>query len=106
MWIVAFESSTFIEGISEAPATRPDYEQTAWLNYDPSQIDPNGDYFGYDAELGCYRLNAFYIDFEGSKTTSFAGSGHLGLWGSEIEVERVIEARPIANPNCQTFSGN
>jgi hypothetical protein len=100
VWIDEFEGSTFLEGIDRAPDKRPDYEGTAWLNYSlPEQIYGPG----YDASAGCYALSAYKVEFIGREKRSRNGSGHLGLWGSEIDVLKMIKAEPIASPKCATY---
>ncbi len=100
VWIDEFEGSTFLAGADRAPDKRPDYKSSAWLNYSlPGQSKGPG----YDTSAGCYALRAYKIEFIGQEKRSTNGSGHMGLWGSEIDVLDMIKAEPIASPNCATY---
>lgn len=80
------------------PEKAPDYRKVAWLDYDPSRIVESSDYDTYNVEKACYPLHAFAITFVGRKTTDRQGSGHMGLWASEIDVVKMIAAKPVAAP--------
>lgn len=101
IWLYELEGSTFFENATTVPSKRPDYGETAWLKYDPSAIDPKPDYNGYARERDCYAIHAFEIEFVGRRSPE--GHGHLGLFGSEIWVQRMLRARPLPAPNCETY---
>ena len=64
-------------------------------------IDPKPDYNGYAKERDCYAIHAFEIEFIGRRSPE--GHGHLGLFGSEIWVEKMLTAKPLPGPNCETY---
>lgn len=102
VWLYEFEGSTFVEGATEVPKERPASNQSAWLNYHP---DPNPDrhpdfpnvrfsrYDDYDEARDCYLVHPFLVTFVGRRATDQYGSGHMGLWGSEVKVDRMILSR-------------
>lgn len=101
IWLYEFEGSTFLENATAIPSKRPDYDDTAWLMYDPAAIDPKPNYDRYAKERDCYAIHAFEIEFIGRRSPE--GHGHLGLFGSEIWVQKMLRARLVAAPNCETY---
>jgi hypothetical protein len=104
IWLYEFEGSTFLENAREIPAKRPPYRDTAWLDYDPSKIEPAADYNGSDKDRNCYPIHAFKIRFIGQRNPN--GGGHLGLWNSEIVVEHMLSAEPLGALNCETYNSD
>ena len=105
VWLYEFEGSTFLEGVSEVPKQRPSYDQAAWLDYHPDQRrsgEPvaSSDKDRYDEMRGCYLTHPYVVRFQGRKITSRRGSGHAGLWASEVKVDRMISAKPLGEPFC------
>ncbi|WP_423142181.1 hypothetical protein ACOYW6_02125 [Parablastomonas sp. CN1-191] len=101
IWLYEFEGSAFFEGATTAPRKRPSYGSTVWLMYDPVNIDPKLDYDSYDKLRDCYPAHAFEVEFIGSRSPE--GHGHLGVFGSEIWVQRMLSAKPIPAPDCKTY---
>ena len=107
VWVYQFEGSTFLDGVDAVPLELPDYEQAAWLFFNPNDIAPSEKYDDFDEARGCYPVHAFAIEFIGRRVTYpcnkgdlLCGGGHLGLWGSEIEVDELISSKPIPAPYC------
>lgn len=116
VWLYQFEGSTFLEGATEVPKSEIAPQDAAWLEYHPEEVDPNylhpkiedpsRDYDRYDVERECYPKFAFAISFEGMQTTypkslhNLPGGGHLGLWGSDISVKRLISIKPLSGNFC------
>lgn len=101
IWLYEFEGSTFLEGVTSVPSTRPSYRDAAWLMYDPANIDPKPDYNGYAKGGNCYPIHAFEVEFIGQSSPE--GHGHLGLFGSEIWVRKMLSAKPLPAPNCESY---
>ncbi len=91
----------FIEGAASVPAKRPSYKEVAWLDYDPAIIDPRPNYDSYDVARSCYPLHAFEIEFIGRRSPD--GRGHMGIFGSEIWVDKMLSAKPLQAPNCANY---
>jgi hypothetical protein len=103
IWLYEFEGSTFLENATAVPSKRPDYGDTAWLMYDPSAIDRKPDYDEYAKDRDCFAIHAFEIEFIGRRSPE--GHGHLGLFRSEIWVQKMIRAKPLTAPKCETYLG-
>lgn len=102
IWLYEFEGSRFVEGATVIPARMPDAGSTAWLNYDPEHIDPTRDY-DYDPDKHCYPIHAFAISFIGRRNPQ--GGGHLGLFASEIWPQKILSAKALPSPDCETYRG-
>lgn len=116
VWLYEFEGSTFLEGADDVPNSKVSRHDAAWLKLHPREIDPGRlhptiidptqDYDRYDEEQDCYPKFAFAISFEGAETTysekplNLPGAGHLGLWGSDITVDRIISVQPLSGGFC------
>jgi hypothetical protein len=105
VWLYQFEGSTFLEGASEVPNERPSYEWAAWLEYHPDQQHPGqsielSKHDDYDEEKECYPVAPFLVTFIGRRTTGSHGSGHLGQWGSEFRVDKMISSKSLGSPFC------
>jgi hypothetical protein len=105
VWLYAFEGSTFIEGATEVPRERPPYQGTSWLEYHPDQRRPGqhvemSRFDDYDEKKECYLVHPFLVIFEGRRITDPHGSGHMGLWASEVTVDRMISFKPLSPPFC------
>ncbi len=100
VWLHEFEGSTFIEGATEVPRTRIDYEKASWLSYDLKKLPSAKIDEGYLEPINCFLTTPYHLTFLGHKITSANGSGHMGLWPSEIVVDRMIVAKPLGSPFC------
>ena len=105
VWLYEFEGSTFIEGATEIPRERPLYSNSAWLDYHPDRLRPDqyiemSDKDRYDVKSGCYPIHAYLVRFEGHRVTDAHGSGHGGLWPSEVKVDRMISSDSLGRPFC------
>ena len=105
VWLYEFEGSTFVEGATAIPKNRPPYKKSAWLDYHPDQQRPGqfiemSDRDRYDQERGCYLTHPFLVTFSGRRRTEPDGSGHMGLWASEVTVDRMISSKPLGQPFC------
>jgi hypothetical protein len=101
IWLYEFEGSTFLENATSIPTKRPAYDSTAWLMYNPEAIDPKPRYDGNAPGQECFAIHAFQIEFIGQLSPE--GHGHMGLFGSEIWVRRMLSAKPLPPPNCATY---
>ena len=116
IWLYEFEGSTFLEGASEVPKADVQVQNAPWLKFHPENVDPeylhpgiedaSQDYDRYDVLRECYPRFAFAISFEGQETKhpqlapNLPGAGHLGLWGSDLSIERVISIKPLIGDFC------
>jgi hypothetical protein len=100
VWLYEFEGSRFIDGAKSVPARMPEAGSTAWLSYNPEQIDPTGEY-NSDPDRECYPIYAFAISFIGRRNPQ--GGGHLGMFDSEIWPERILSAKALPSPDCRIF---
>lgn len=105
VWLYEFEGSTFLEGATEIPKSRPPYDKSAWLDYHPDQLRPGqlinmSDKDRYDQGRRCYLTYPFLVTFSGHSTNNPNGSGHMGLWASEVTVDRMISSKPLGQPFC------
>lgn len=100
VWLYEFEGSMFLEGATAPPLVRPDYANTAWLDFDPNKIESSTRYTDHDEKRGCYLLSAFRVDFIGRKRKYPYGAGHLGLWPNEVIVDEMISFRKLDAPEC------
>jgi len=105
VWLYEFEGSTFVEGATAIPKKRPPYNNTAWLDYHPDQQRPGqyiemSDRDRYDQKKSCYPIYPYLVRFIGRKRTDADGSGHMGLWASEIKVDRIIFSKSLGPPFC------
>lgn len=98
VWLYEFEGSTFVEGATKAPTERPPYKQTDWLDHPAEQDIRTGD--PADENLNCYPVRPFLVTFIGHRTRHLLGSGHLGLWRSEITVQKPISIKPLGPAFC------
>ena len=105
VWLYEFEGSTFIEGATRIPSKRPAYMKAAWLDYHPDQQRPGqfvelSDKDSYDERRRCYLIYPFIVTFIGRRTINPHGSGHMGLWASEVKPDRMISSKPLGRPFC------
>jgi len=100
VWLYAFEESTFVEGATEIPKERPAYKETDWLEWTdwPRLKDLTED--GRE-NRDCRTIQPFLVKFVGYRTHHpLGGAGHLGLWRSEITIEKPISAKRIGSSFC------
>ena len=116
VWVYQFEGSTFVEGAGSASDAEIPFQDAAWLDFHPGEVDPlnlhegiesaRQDYDTFDPERQCYPRFAFAISFEGARTTyqyiapNLPGGGHMGLWGSDISVAKVTSISPLDGFLC------
>ncbi|MET4682431.1 hypothetical protein [Brevundimonas faecalis] len=109
VWLHMFEGSDFFERRSpgrECELYR-DSERAGWLDYSLAAVDPR---YGrehplpstgtYRSKHGVWPLDAFEVRFEGRKRLTPWGGGHMGLWKSEYEVNRMLFVKPIPALTC------
>lgn len=99
----------FYEG--RTPADVCDLLRTrgAWLSYEPKDVLGEYDYRNeypssgeHISQYGSERIEAFSITFAGNKRYEIFGTGHLGGWSSEFQIERMIKAVPIPHLRCES----
>lgn len=100
IWLYEFEGSAFIDGATDVPKSPYDYGKVAWLEYAPEQIAPGPAYDDYAESGNCYPIHSFAITFIGREKASSGGSGHMGIFGSEIVVDQLVSARSLGQPFC------
>ncbi len=98
VWLYEFEGSTFVEGATTTPTQRPPYTKTDWLDHPAEQEVIKG--WRVDERLDCYPVQAFLVTFIGYRTRRPFGSGHLGLWRSEITVQKAISLERLGPAFC------
>lgn len=100
VWLYEFEGSTFIEGATQIPTARPEYDQTDWLTWNdwsPREILMEDSLSNED----CYTVQPFLVTFVGRRTHHpFRGAGHLSLWRSEVTVQEMISAKRLGPSFC------
>ena len=100
VWLHEFEGSTFVEGATEIPAARPDYDETDWLEWTEW---PHLERL-MDKRLGdedCYTVQPFFVVFLGRRTHHpFRGVGHLGLSRTKVTVQTPISAKRLGPSFC------
>ena len=100
VWLYEFEGSTFIEGATEIPSTPPAYEATDWLEWTdwPSLENLMEDRL---SNADCYTVQPFLVTFVGRRKHYLSGgAGHLGLWRSQVTVQRPISAQRLGPSFC------
>lgn len=100
VWLYEFEGSTFVEGATTVPTQRPPYKETDWLDHPAEQKIRVGE--PADESLDCYPVRPFLVTFIGYRTRYLFGSGHLGLWRSELTVQKPISIEPLGPAFCYT----
>ena len=108
VWLWQFEGSMFYEG--ELPSKPCELLNTngSWLSFSPADVLGDYDYRKrypssgeHLSQYGSSRLEAFSVRFVGHKRYEPLGTGHLGLWTTRFEVDRMIEAVPISDLRCE-----
>jgi hypothetical protein len=102
VWIDAFEGSAFYPGRTTRPLPEPSFGPPGHFNHaaferyrrkqiwlDVSRVQLPRDY------KHRREGNAVLIDFIGRKTSYTGSYGHLGMFGNEIIVDRVISSRRL-----------
>ena len=102
VWLYEFEGSTFVEGATAIPPHRPAYRETDWLTYrfDQPRLETLVEHWAYDEERGCYPVQPFRVTFIGERSIKPGGSGHLGLWRSEVTVHETISFERLGPSFC------
>lgn len=102
VWLYEFEGSSFVEGATEVPAERPPYHDTDWLEYSypEPRLHQLIEGIGYDEDRGCYPVQPIKITFVGHRTLRPFGAGHMGLWRSQVTVDRTITVERIGPAIC------
>lgn len=100
VWLYEFEGSTFVDGATTVPTQRPPYKATDWLDHPAEQEIRVGE--PADESLNCYPVQPFLVTFIGYRTRYLFGSGHLGLWRSEITVQKPISIESLGPAFCYT----
>lgn len=102
VWLYEFEGSTFVEGATGIPTERPSYEESDWLQYPINQpgLGDLREGSAYDTDLGCHPVQPLLITFVGQRSTNSLGSGHMGLWRSEVTVHRTISFTRLGPAFC------
>jgi hypothetical protein len=108
VWIYRFEGSTFLENETQVPTGSIERKKAAFLFYHPSSVQPGIAYDAYDEQRECYPVHAFRVTLVGQRTLHaeepgdlLEKAGYLGLWSSEIRVERVLAAESLPSPDCR-----
>lgn len=99
VWLYEFEGSTFLEGATEIPKTRPASDE-AWLDWTEwPQLERLMEERLWDGD--CYTVQPFLITFVGRKTHyPLGGAGHMGLSDSKVTVQRPISAKRLGPSFC------
>lgn len=107
VWLYEFEGSIFVEGATGIPRTRPAYEATDWLDYpiDDPRLLALIQETGYDDVRRCYTVQPFRVRFIGHRTHRPSGAGHMGLWRSDVTVQRTISLERLGPPFCYADEG-
>jgi hypothetical protein len=99
VWMYEFEGATFLENTRDVPQHRPPRLAGAYLlNLDPNRLGPKFDYDGYDQLRGCYPVRSFGLTFIGRRRLL-----ENSFRSSDIVVDRVVSANPLAPPDCRTY---
>lgn len=106
-WLWMFEGSEFVE--KRLPGRECElYDHSAgWLNYKITKVYPEYSYNRqlpssgrYSSSYGQWNLDAFEVRFVGRKRLAPLGTGHLGGWASEYEVDQMLSIKPIGGLDC------
>ncbi|MNT31559.1 hypothetical protein D3C72_1674010 [compost metagenome] len=100
VWLMEFEGSAFVEGATQIPKVRPAYdasdafEFTDWPQLE-GLMEPSL------SNRDCYTVQPFLVTFVGRRTHHpFTGAGHLGLWRTQVTVQRPISAKRLGPSFC------
>jgi hypothetical protein len=102
VWLYEFEGSTFVEGATGIPAGRPAYKEADWLADRSGQLGA-GQLADTRADVevrDCNPVQPFLVTFVGRRTHRPFGAGHMGLWRSEVTVERMISFKRLGPAFC------
>lgn len=102
VWLYEFEGSTFVEGATRIPSEPPAYKEADWLEYryDLLQAGQITDARAYAETRDCSPVQPFLVTFVGHRTHRPFGAGHMGLWRSEVTVDRMISVRRLGPAFC------
>ena len=113
VWIYSPQGSTFLENETQVPDGPIDRKQAAFLFSHPSSVRPGIAYDDYDEQRECYPVHAFRVTLVGQRTIHaeepgdlLEKAGYVGLWSSEIRVERVLAVEPLPSPDCRQERGS
>ena len=100
VWLYEFEGSTFVEGATSIPTVRPAYDATDWLDWaEWPQLESLME--ESLSSSACYTVQPFLVTFEGRRTHDLTrGAGHMGLWRSQVTVQRPISAQRLGPSFC------
>jgi hypothetical protein len=109
-WFDLFEGSTFFEGQGVQQACGKDFNRDgAWfqfrsedLSIDHRMLQEYADSSRFVSEHGTWQMGVYSVRFVGRKKYSLPGFGfgHLGSFGSQVEVDRMISMSPITGVRC------
>ena len=95
-----FEGTAFVEGATQRPRVRPAYEESdafEWTDWPQLEnlLDDNL------SNMDCYTVQPFRLTFIGRRTRHpFRGAGHMGLWRTNVTVERPISVERLGPSFC------
>ena len=100
-----FEGATFVEDATAIPLDRPPYKESDWLEWTdwPALEGLMRENRPQTIALAsqCQPIQPFLVTFVGRRTHHpLGGAGHMGLWRSEIMVQKPISAKALGPPFC------
>lgn len=107
-WIFAYEDSTLFEQALQGRTCEFRNSDGGWLEYHPRASFPDFDTAEPLPGQGTLRSNhggewvmaVFEVRFEGRRRFKPLGAGHMGMWKSEYEVERMLSIEAIPGLAC------
>lgn len=115
-WVDLFEGSSFFESQTLSQACSPNFSKAPWFSFYPKEDTPTGRLVNanrgsgqFISENGPKPVAAYTVTFVGRRKVSELlglapflgiGYGHMGMDGSEFEVDRIVSIKPIADVYC------
>lgn len=115
-WVDLFEGSSFFENQEITEACSPSFPKAPWFAYYPREdtkagalVKANRNSGQYITEYGQWPVAAYKVKFVGRRKVSEflglapllgIGYGHLGMAGSEFEVDRMLSLKPVSDVHC------
>lgn len=115
-WVDLFEGSSFFENQAISEACSLKFSDAPWFGYYPREntkigklVKANRNSGQFISKYGPYPVAAYSVKFVGRRKVSEflglapflgIGYGHLGMAGSEFEVDRMVSIKPISNVHC------